>query len=505
MALSFAQLLAALRLSDSPEEMEQVKRLRPVAWTMVDQFAPHAPEHIKDEATVRICGYYFDAPYASRGTSLANALANSGAGALLLPYREHRAGAIRTAPEIEDAQSAFGIDQIARDEAIAARGEAAAALEAALAAQAAADAAAAAAGTAGADLSEIYDWAEEGNADPIPANKLTLTPGAGDIIVQGTAGRLPAGDAVMRIGWALTQAATDLIFTRDGNHPADGAAVGTTSGTAPPAYPAALASEPDLFMFVWIESGDVSDIQFAGGTLLTSGHPLTAYEYDGTAGTIWISSNRLSPGVSAYPISAIVPGALILTGPDVEAWAKVGDGTAIPVAKLTNVPAGTAVADWAEASNSDPIPANKLTNVPASTGGGGSWHWLSGHTFHSGVQTVAGTPATMTLQPFPIGGYADYAALYAAVLDGSITMLALQWEELDTNGNDSDRALSLLLNASPFYTAPGMWPTFEAFRIGEQPKGIILSVGAAGVTVTPDFTTTFTSNETLFLRVGIFA
>ena len=365
MALTDAQLLAALRLSDSPEETQQVTRLRPVARTMVDQFAPAAPEHIKDEATVRIAGYYFDAPYASRGTSLANALANSGAGALLLPYREHRAGGIRTAPDLGAFDSGFsdafdteplsiGVDQTARD--------------AAAAAQAAADAAQATADAGGsADLADVSDWAETGNADPIPANKLTLTPGAGDIIVQGTAGRLPAGDAVMRIGWALTQAATDLIFTRDGNHPADGAAVGTTSGTAPPAYPAALASEPDLFMFVWIESGDVSDIQFAGGTLLTSGQPLTAYEYDGTAGTIWVSNHRLSPGVSRYPITAIVPGALILTGPDVEAWAKVGDGTAIPVAKLTNVPAGTAVADWAEASNGDQIPANKLGNVPAGT------------------------------------------------------------------------------------------------------------------------------------------
>ena len=66
-------------------------------------------------------------------------------------------------------------------------------------------------------------------------------------------------------------------------------------------------------------------------------------------------------------------------------------------------------------------------------------------------------------------------------------------------------AVSLLLNASPFYSAPGTWPTFEAFRIGEQPKGVVLSFGAAGVTVTPDFTSQFASNETLLLRLGVFA
>ena len=152
MALTDAQLLAALRLSDSPEETQQVVRLRPVARTMVQRFAPAAPELIKDEAVVRIAGYYFDLPYASRGTSLANAMANSGAGALLLPYREHRAGGIRTAPAGDGGDSDFGgdfdpmdfdaidaRDQTARDAAAAAQSTADDAAIAAAAAQSTAD------------------------------------------------------------------------------------------------------------------------------------------------------------------------------------------------------------------------------------------------------------------------------------------------------------------------------------------------------------------------------
>ena len=47
---------------------------------------------IVNEAVVRLAGYQYDRPYAPRGMGYAKALANSGAGAILLPYRVHRAG-----------------------------------------------------------------------------------------------------------------------------------------------------------------------------------------------------------------------------------------------------------------------------------------------------------------------------------------------------------------------------------------------------------------------------
>ena len=74
-----------------------------------------------------------------------------------------------------------------------------------------------------------------------------------------------------------------------------------------------------------------------GGTLLSSGQPLAPYEYDGDAGTMWVSNQPLSPALSAYSISAVVAGALILTEADVEDWARAGNSDEIPAAKL---PAG---------------------------------------------------------------------------------------------------------------------------------------------------------------------
>ena len=43
---------------------------------------------------MRIVGYLFDQPTASRGSAFANAIRNSGAGRMLLPYTIHRAGPV---------------------------------------------------------------------------------------------------------------------------------------------------------------------------------------------------------------------------------------------------------------------------------------------------------------------------------------------------------------------------------------------------------------------------
>ena len=41
-----------------------------------------------------LSGYLFDQPNAGRGSTYANALRNSGAAAILMPYRVHRAGSV---------------------------------------------------------------------------------------------------------------------------------------------------------------------------------------------------------------------------------------------------------------------------------------------------------------------------------------------------------------------------------------------------------------------------
>ena len=89
-------------------------------------------------------------------------------------------------------------------------------------------------------------------------NWATRRAARGSQIVDTSSGRLPAGDVVMRIGWAETQEPTDAIFTRDDNHPDDGASVGTVSGLNPPVFPPALNSDGGLYMLVWDRGVGVS-------------------------------------------------------------------------------------------------------------------------------------------------------------------------------------------------------------------------------------------------------
>ena len=87
MAVTTDNLIIALRLGDTTEERAIADRLRQVAVEVVDKTAPDAPTIIKDEAIIRLCGYWFDQPQAARGTAYASAMRNSGAKAILLPYR----------------------------------------------------------------------------------------------------------------------------------------------------------------------------------------------------------------------------------------------------------------------------------------------------------------------------------------------------------------------------------------------------------------------------------
>ena len=92
--LTAQQLAAALRLGDTAGETAEATRLLAYATEAVVRHAPAATDAVHNEATIRLAGYLFDQPYASRGVSHANALRNSGAAAVLLPYRVHRAGSV---------------------------------------------------------------------------------------------------------------------------------------------------------------------------------------------------------------------------------------------------------------------------------------------------------------------------------------------------------------------------------------------------------------------------
>ena len=92
--ITVAQLASALRVGDSAEETAEVTRLLAYAAEAVGRHAPAAPNVVQNEAAIRVSGYLFDQPLASRGTAFTNALRNSGAAAMLLPYRVIRAGSV---------------------------------------------------------------------------------------------------------------------------------------------------------------------------------------------------------------------------------------------------------------------------------------------------------------------------------------------------------------------------------------------------------------------------
>ena len=289
--ISVEELLAALRLGSSAAETAQATRLLSYATTAVTKHVPICPDEIHNEYCIRLCAYLFDAPSAGRGAGFAHALRNSGAAAILLPYRVHRAGSVAEA--VQAAQEAVG--------------------------------------TTGNPVTDVM----------VSGSTLTITFADGstrdEVLPEGGvvgSGRLPPVDVVMRIGWSNKQIVADEIFTREDQHPTDGAAVGTVSGLNPPPFPTALASRSTLFLFVWIAApvNQVGDLILSGGlgSLIGSGLALAAHTYAGTAGTVWISDLRLAPGLASFSISAVVSGALILTEGDVEPWARTGDATAIP-------------------------------------------------------------------------------------------------------------------------------------------------------------------------------
>ena len=103
--ITVAELVAALRLTDSTEETAEVTRLLAYATEAVVKHAPSAPDVAHNEAVRRITGYLHDQPEASMGDAYANAMRSSGAARALLPYRIHRAG---YSDAVEAAQAAVG-------------------------------------------------------------------------------------------------------------------------------------------------------------------------------------------------------------------------------------------------------------------------------------------------------------------------------------------------------------------------------------------------------------
>ena len=90
MALTQDELARALRLRAGPGSLDadvqaNVIGILSAATCLIEEFAPTAPEAVKDEATVRIASRLYDQPGAdARGV---NPVVASGAAHLLAPWR----------------------------------------------------------------------------------------------------------------------------------------------------------------------------------------------------------------------------------------------------------------------------------------------------------------------------------------------------------------------------------------------------------------------------------
>ena len=98
--ITVKDLATALRLITSDDDVlddvqtAQLERLAGVATALCEQYAPAAPQSIKDESAIRVASYLYDTP-AHLANAPQNAFSISGAMALLSFWREQRATPVR--------------------------------------------------------------------------------------------------------------------------------------------------------------------------------------------------------------------------------------------------------------------------------------------------------------------------------------------------------------------------------------------------------------------------
>ena len=97
--ITVADIAQAARIGDSDAETAEITRLRAYAIAEIARHLGGAyattADVVVDEACIRLCGFLYDCPTAPGSARYANALRNSGAARMLLPYRVHRAGAVK--------------------------------------------------------------------------------------------------------------------------------------------------------------------------------------------------------------------------------------------------------------------------------------------------------------------------------------------------------------------------------------------------------------------------
>ena len=192
-------------------------------------------------------------------------------------------------------------------------------------------------GAASAARGVMADWAEAENPDPIPAPKLVNVINAHEDIVNVLDGRLPGLPVAMRLGWSQREEFIAADFARP-SPPIGGSIAGMSDGLAAPPFPPGLASDPTLFLGIWL-AGDPDIVEISGGGAQFGGkRPLTLE--GSNAGVYLVSTARHRP-LEGTVFSVTITGPRLITESDLAA--HVSDPVAHHTPPAGGGPGGPAV------------------------------------------------------------------------------------------------------------------------------------------------------------------
>ena len=186
------------------------------------------------------------------------------------------------------------------------------------------------AGAATAAREVTADWAEAENPDPIPAPKLVNVINSHEDIISVLDGRLPGLPVAMRLGWSQREEFIAADFARP-SPPIGGSISGMSDGLAAPPFPPGLASDPTLFLGLWL-AGDPDVVEISGaGAQFGNKRPLTLEggKVGGTPGVYLVSTTRLRP-LEGTIFSVTITGPRIVTASDLADHASDPDAHHVP-------------------------------------------------------------------------------------------------------------------------------------------------------------------------------
>lgn len=135
-----------------------------------------------------------------------------------------------------------------------------------------------------------------------------------------------------------------------------------------------------------------------------------------------------------------------------------------------------------------------------SSGGAPSWHWFASVT--GGAWSI-NADRTASYRSYPIGPYADYAAVRAAVMDGTMPQICIRISQNDPDGVDDDHGTTVLPNLPGFYFGAGIWRVFPGHALNVNPAAFKITFDPLNLLIQTD--ADIASSDTVVVRVAVWA